>query len=169
MSTSEPTRARLLRGAVAGLVAGMVASFAMDQFQQLSARLSASGDDDDSEPATAKAADALTKVVTGRPVAKSQQAAAGQTVHYAVGAALGVAYGMAAEFSPQVAKGYGSMFSLGVTALLDETAVPAAGLGPPPWDTNIGTHAYALTSHLVFGAVAEFTRRRVSATMAAAS
>lgn len=163
MSAPDDSNARLLRGAVAGLVAGVVASFAMDRFQALVSSLSDS--DDDSEPATAKAADKVAEAVTGAPVAKAQQPLAGQMVHYAVGAGLGIAYGIAAEFRPQVATGYGSLFALGTAALLDETAVPAAGLGPRPWESGIGTHAYSIASHLVFGAIAELTRRQVAGTL----
>jgi hypothetical protein len=37
--------------------------------------------------------------------------------------------------------------------------VPAAGLGDAPTETPASTHLYALLSHVVFGGVAEGTRR----------
>ena len=83
-------------------------------------------------------------------------------------AALGVAYGVAAEFRPGVTAGYGTAFGTAAAALLDEGAVPAVGLGAAPWTAPASTHAYALSSHLVFGAVTEFVRRQVSATLAPA-
>ena len=167
MSDTDPansTTARLLRGATAGLVAGVVASFAMEAGQALAAKLSPS-DGGEEEPATAKAADRVAKAVTGAPVPEPDHPLAGQIVHYALGAGLGLAYGIAAEFSPRVTAGYGAGFGLTTAALLDEAAVPAAGLGTPPWSTSPATHAYTIASHLVFGAVAELTRRQVNASL----
>lgn len=149
----------LWKGAVAGLAAGVVASFAMDRFQALVAALSSSDEQD--EPATEKAADRLAESTTGSPVPDERKPLAGQGVHYALGTALGLAYGAAAEVKPAVTAGGGTAFGLGTAAVLDEAAVPAAGLGEVPWKTPAATHAYTLASHLVFGATAEVTRRLV--------
>ena len=158
------TATRALRGATAGLVAGVVASFAMEVAQSLLARLQSS-DGDDEEPATAKAADRVAETVTGSPVPEPDQPLAGEIVHYLTGAGLGLAYGLAAEFRPEVTVGYGAGFALTTATLLDEGAVPAAGLGAPPWETPPATHLYSFASHLVFGVVAELTRRQVEASL----
>jgi putative membrane protein len=162
-SPSDTDGTKILRGALAGLLAGVVASFAMDRFQALAASFSAS--DSDEEPATAKAADRVKQSVDGAPVPEPLQPLAGQIVHYAVGAGLGLAYGIAAEFRPGLASGYGAPFGVGVAAVLDESAVPAAGLGAAPWDSPASTHAFALASHLVFGVVADLVRRQVRSTL----
>lgn len=154
---------RLMRGAAAGLVAGFIASFAMDRFQAGVAALSGSGDE--GEPATAQAADGIAKAVTGEEIAEPQKPLAGQLVHYALGAGLGVAYGVAAEYRPAVTSGYGTAFGLGTAAVLDEAAVPAVGLGEAPWKSAPTTHLYTLASHLVFGVAAELTRRQVRTTL----
>lgn len=156
---TEVRRGPLWKGAVAGLVAGVVASFAMDGFQRLVTAMSSSGQD--GEPATQKAADRVAVAATGEPVTRDRKPAAGQAVHYGVGAALGLAYGVAAELKPAVTAGGGMAFGTSVAALLDEAAVPAMGLGEPPWRTPASTHVYTLGSHLVFGGVAELTRRLV--------
>lgn len=162
-STETAIAPDILRGAVAGLVAGILASFVMDRFQALVSQ--AADSDQDAEPATAKVADSVTRAITGAPVAKPLQPLAGQIVHYALGTGLGIAYGIAAEFRPWVAAGNGTAFGLGTAALLDEVAVPAVGLGPAPWKTEASTHLYTLASHLVFGMVAELTRDQVRATL----
>jgi putative membrane protein len=162
-TTDDPAGIKFLRGAVAGALAGVVASFAMDRFQALVSTLAPS--DSDEEPATAKAADRVKQAVDGAPVPEEQQPLAGQLVHYLLGAGLGVAYGVAAEFRPAVTTGFGAPFGLGVAAALDEAAVPAVGLGSSPRETPPSTHAYTIASHLVFGTVAELTRRQVRSTL----
>ena len=157
------TGVRLIRGATAGLIAGMLASFAMDRFQ--AAVSTVQGSDSDGEPATAKAANRVKTVIGGSPVSEPQQALAGQLVHYTLGSVLGVAYGIAAEFRPAITIGYGTAFGLGVAAVLDEATVPALGLGSPPTQTPLSEHLYSGVSHLVFGATAEFTRRTVRSTL----
>ena len=143
--------------AAAGLVAGLAASFVMDRFQAGVAALSSS--DSDAEPATEKAADKVSQVVVGHPVSDDRKPLAGQAVHYALGAGLGIVYAVAAEYRPAVTAGYGTAFAVANTALLDEAAVPAAGLGDAPWKTPPSTHLYSVASHIVFGTVTEGVRR----------
>jgi hypothetical protein len=163
--TEQPsTGARLARGILSGAIAGLVASFAMDRFQALASAMSSDGSG--GEPATEQAADAAAKVVTGHELPAADKPLGGQSVHYALGTLLGVVYGVAAEFRPQVTAGFGTAFGTGIALLLDEAAVPAVGLGEAPWKTPVSTHLYGLTSHLVFGAVAEGVRRSVDATLA---
>ena len=159
----DGTAARLARGALAGLVAGVAASLVMDRFQAVVSALSAS--QEEGEPATQQAADAVAAHTAGGAVPEADKPLAGQAIHYALGAALGVAYGIAAEFRPAVAAGQGTAFGLGTATLLDQAAVPALGLGDPPWQAEIGTTAYSYVSHLVFGATAELVRRQVRGTL----
>ena len=163
MAEQTPTAARVLRGALAGAIAGVVASFAMDRFQALAAAMS--GTDDEGEPATSRAADAVAEVVTGASLPEDEKPLGGQAVHYALGALLGAAYGVAAEFRPQVTTGFGTAFGAGTALLLDESAVPAVGLSEAPWQAPVPTHIYAFASHAVFGVTAEAVRRAVDATL----
>ena len=158
------TPARIGRGAVAGVIAGALASFAMDRFQAAASSLLPSEGGED-EPATEKAADAVATAVTGQEVPDAAKPLAGQSIHYALGIGLGLAYGIAAEFRPQVTAGFGTAFGLGTATLLDEAAVPAAGLGDAPWQAPLSTTLYAYASHLVFGATAEIIRRQVAGTL----
>ena len=147
------------------MLAGLLASFAMDRFQAMVSALSVS--DSDAEPATDKTADRISKALTGHELAAPDKPLGGQLVHYTLGAGLGALYGIAAEYRQEVTAGYGTAFGIGVAALLDDAAVPAVGLGNPPWKTSLKTHMYSLASHIVFGAVIEFTRGQVRSTLSA--
>ena len=156
MSKHEPDP---LRGLAAGVAAGLVASLAMNMFQKLWAAalpMPSSGDD----PATVQAAQRISRAATGSYFAKDDKEAAGDAVHYLFGAVLGGAYGLLAEYRPEVTKGYGVMFGA-AAAGLDEFVVPAAGLSKPPTDFPPATHTYALASHVVFGGVTDAVRRLV--------
>jgi len=156
---------KLLRGALAGLVAGAAASFAMDRFQAAFAALSAGDDDEESEPSTQKAANRVATLLTGQPVVDADKPLAGQAVHYALGIGLGVAYGIAAEFRPAVTAGFGSAFGIATATLIDEAAVPAIGLGEAPWNAGLSSNLYSYASHLVFGGTAELVRAQVAGTL----
>lgn len=160
----DGTGAKIARGVLAGLVAGVAASFVVDGFQAgvnaLAPSTKAEG-----EPATEQAADALGEAVVGREVATADKPLAGQAVHYAFGAVLGAAYGVAAEFRPTVTQGGGVPFGLVAATAFDESAVPALGLGEPPWRAGWVAAAYGYASHAVFGAVLELVRRQTAETL----
>ncbi len=162
-ATTDTPTIRIARGILAGAVAGIVASYAMDRFQAAVAPLmpDAGGGD----PATVQAAEAGAVAVTGRPLPDDAKAAGGQVVHYLFGAGLGIAYGVAAEFRPSVTAGCGTAYALGTATLFDEAAVPALGLGDAPWRAGAATHLYSYLSHLVFGSTAELVRRQVAGTL----
>lgn len=151
------------RGAAAGLTAGLVAAAAMDLFQRGGAKLQ--GSDSGGGSATTRAADQVSEAATGEPVPEPRKAAGGQAVHYAFGALLGTGYGVLAEYWPQATAGAGAPFGLAAVALVDEAAVPLAGLGNPPWQAPLSTHAYSAASHLLFGTAAEATRRLTRAAL----
>lgn len=165
---SQTTGARIARGALAGVIGGVVASFAMDGLQALLAKLSSDDNDSDREPTTDKAADGVARLVTGDEVARANKALAGQAMHYGLGAVLGVAYGVAAVFQPRVTTASGTLFGLTTATVLDEGAVPALGLADAPWKTPASGHLYSLASHLVFGSVTELVRAQVDRTLAPA-
>jgi putative membrane protein len=171
MSTSKrgSHSGNVVRGLVAGALAGLVASYAMNAFQAAVSRLSEPSEPkrpkrrtqgfDDSDPTTAKAASVLSENVFRHRLSPHQKEIADPTVHYTVGAALGGLYGVAAEYTPQVTAGAGLTFGAAVAVVLDEGIVPAAGLSSPPWESPASTHLYSLGSHLVFGLTAELVRR----------
>ncbi|MEO7504505.1 MAG: DUF1440 domain-containing protein [Sphingomicrobium sp.] len=151
-----PHHPRPLRGLAAGIAAGLAASLAMNLFQRAWTRVSPLPEGDD--PATVKAAQKTRRAATGKYFAREDKEAAGNAVHYLFGAGLGAAYGLIAEYRPEVTKGFGTLFGA-ASAALDEVGVPAAGLSGPPTNFPAATHAYALASHVVFGGATEAGRR----------
>lgn len=145
-----------LRGLVAGALGGLFASAVMNNFQALAAPLLPPSD---APPATEVAADKLAIAAAGVAVPDKAKPAAGNAVHYGFGAALGAAYGLAAEWSPAVTAGAGTGFGAAAAGLFDEIAVPALRLSPPPAETPAGLHLYGVISHLVYGVALEASRR----------
>lgn len=156
----------LFKGMVAGVAGGLLASFLMEQFQVAwSAAAEALQEKKrpgrKPQPTTVKAANAISEKIAGRKVPKDYQPAAGEAVHYGMGAGSAAVYGLLAEVAPIVTIGDGLAFGTGVWLLADEVAVPAAGLSKAPKEIPLTTHLYALVSHLVYGWITETVRRAV--------
>lgn len=171
------------KGLVAGLAAGLVASWTMNQFQAAWTRLAEGFEKphgaqsmqpseggppnppqeqpEEQDDATVKAAKAISEGIFGHELTKSEKKPAGAAVHYAFGTATGGLYGAMAELAPQVTTGAGIPFGAVFWAVADETAVPLLGLAKGPTGYPLSTHAYALASHLVYGLTAELGRRAV--------
>ena len=177
------------KGLVAGLAAGLVASWTMNQFQAAWTRAAAGFEKphgaqsmqpsegpnpnefpqqanpverpEDQDDATVKTAKAISEGIFGHKLTKSEKKPAGAAVHYAFGTATGGLYGAIAEVAPQVTAGAGIPFGAVFWAVADETAVPLLGLAKGPTEYPLSTHAYALASHLVYGLTAELSRRAV--------
>lgn len=154
-------RPDLLQSAVIGLVGGLIASWAMNQFQAAVAKWQA--DDSASQPkgddATVKVAMWVSRAVTGRSLTPSQKKVAGPLVHYTFGSAMGALYAVGAAMEPEAAAGWGLLYGTALWLGADEITVPAAGLSKPPADVPIAVHGSALAAHLVFGATVETVRR----------
>ena len=148
------------KGLVAGAVGGLVGTFVMTRFQNAMARLGenlqSNGDRSEQrqeagEPATVKAAQAITKRISGKSIPEDQKELAGEVVHYAMGIVNGALYGMVVERVPTPRASAGLLFGGGVWAVADEVAVPALKLSGMPWEYGASTHASALVAHLVYG------------------
>ena len=153
----------IVKGIIAGAVAGLVATFVMTQYQNLTQNFA--GDDEDAEknddPATVKAANMITKNVFDHPLKKSEKDTAGQVMHYLMGGVSGAIYGATTEITGKARMAAGFPFGTAVWAIADDVVVPALGLAKSPTQTSLSSHAYALTSHWVYGAVSEFVRKAV--------
>jgi putative membrane protein len=158
--------ADVVKGAVAGVIGGLLASFVMEQFQSLWAKVSEKTREKKPQgrketPSTVKVAQSISKTVLGKNLRKSQQRAAGEAVHYAMGATSGAIYGAATETLPLTTVGDGLVFGTAVWLLADEVAVPVLGFSKSPVKYPVSTHLYGLASHLVYGWTAEMVRRAV--------
>lgn len=173
----------LLKGLAAGLTAGFVASWTMNEFQAAWSKTTegfekphgaqamqpSEGDHpgkngqnkEQEDDATVKAARAISENILGRELEESEKKGAGAAVHYAFGTATGGLYGAVAEFAPAVTRAGGLPFGAAFWLVADEIAVPSLGLSEGPTKYPLSTHAYAFASHLVYGLTAELTRRTV--------
>ena len=172
----------LLKGMVAGLAGGLIASWTMNQFQAAWTRIAegtekshgaqsmqpsegSHGDQGQDtaaqDDATVETAKAISKNVFGHQLQKSEKESAGTAVHYAFGTVTGGLYGALAEVTPQVTTAGGLPFGAGFWLLADEISVPLLGLSKGPTAYPVSTHAYSLASHLVYGLTAELSRRAV--------
>ena len=163
----------LWKGAAAGALGGLVASWAMNQFQSL---WSKTGEALESKPvrksngrahqeegdnATVKTAEIITQKLGGRRLRHSEKQKAGSLVHYGFGTLVGALYGAAVEYLPVAKSAWGVPYSAAVFVGADEVAVPALGLCKSPMEYPVSKHAFALASHVAYGATLETVRRAV--------
>jgi putative membrane protein len=162
--------ADVMKGIIAGVAGGLLASLVMEQFQfvwnKASAAIWRASEEEKPkgrkpEPATVKAAQSISKAVFGKSLPKSRKRLAGEAVHYAVGTASAAVYGALSEAIPVATVGDGLVFGTAVWLLADEVTAPALGLSKAPSKYPLSTHAYALVSHLVYGWTTEMVRRAV--------
>ncbi len=154
----------MVRGAVAGLVGGLVAYFVMSEFQSLLSKVAEEekrSKKKQEEPANVKAAEGISKAVFDHRLKKSEKEPAGEAMHYAMGATSGLIYGIASEIAPMTTVGLGLPFGTAVWLVADDIVVPALGLSKPATKYPLSTNAYALSSHLVYGLTTDLVRRGV--------
>ena len=165
-----------VKGAAAGLIAGIAGTFAMSEFQGLWSRVvdgyestSAGGRHDardwqersEDDNANEIAAQTIAVHTIGRRLNGRELSMAAPAVHYAFGGTLGALYGIAAEGTPLVRVGAGAAFGTAVWVGADEIAMPALGLESPENDRAFEMHAQAFAAHIVFGVTTELVRRAV--------
>jgi putative membrane protein len=156
---------RILRGAVAGAVAGLAGAYVMERFQALwaqtqkQARPKQIAHAAKDEPTTVKAAERVAETVLHTELPEAVKPVAGEAVHYGMGMFSGAMYGAVAEILPMARTGNGLVFGAVLWWVADNLAVPALGLAKKPSAYPPSTHAYALSSHLVYGFVTESVRR----------
>jgi len=171
MSNTTKTNGRdqgeLWKGLVAGLVGGLVASWAMNRFQDVWFKLSESAQPEEqgaeaqstNDDTTVKAASAISEGLFDHKLTTDEKKIAGPAVHYSLGTGVGGLYGAVAEVVPEVTSAAGLPFGMAFWLIVDESAVPMLGLSKGPTQYPVSTHAYALTSPLVYGLTAEAVRR----------
>jgi putative membrane protein len=150
-----------LRGSLAGLLGGLLASGAMSVGHRLMSDMTAKAQG----PQTRAAEDATVKVASqalrllGRSLDESDKSFAGTIVHYAFGALVGAVYGAVAEFVPRVTAAVGLPFGVAVWLGAHVITVPALGLAEPPTRQPLGKEGQEFGLHLVYGVTTEVVRR----------
>lgn len=110
---------------------------------------------------TVKAASAVSEGVFGHRLTPGEKKVAGTAVHYLLGTGVGGLYGAGAEIAPNITAGAGLPFGAVFWLVVDEGAVPLLKLSEGPTAYPLSVHAYALSSHFVYGLTAEVVRRVV--------
>lgn len=149
------------RGAVLGLVGGLLAAGAMSLAHRILADVIPETQTPAVEPpedATVKVASAVTGLA-GHTLTEDEKARAGSAVHYAFGAAVGALYGAAAEIVPGVTAALGLPFGIAVWLGAHVIVVPALGLAEPPTRRPVAKEAEEFVLHLVYGSATELARR----------
>lgn len=165
----------LLKGLVAGLIGGLIASWTMNRFQDLWVKLAdhqdsadqnskpehQQSDNEEQDDTTVRTASAISEGLFDHKLTESEKKIGGTAVHYSLGTGVGGLYGAVAEVAPEITAGAGLPFGAAFWLAVDEGAVPLLGLAKGPTSYPLSTHAYALTSHFVYGVTAEIVRRSV--------
>ena len=170
----------VLRGAVAGVIGGCIASWVMNQYlsaqrppanpepsqaceqggqssqQSQESQKSAANQGDD---ATVKTAQAISRGLFNHELTPQEKKVAGPAVHYGYGMLVGGLYGALAEVWAPASAGFGMVYGMALWLFGDETAVPVLGLGPPPTQVAARDHADYLAGHLVYGIALDISRR----------
>jgi len=154
----------VLKGAVAGLIGGLVAAFVMSEFQSVWNKLSGQekqSGGEKQEPATVKAAEMIVENATDHDLTDDEKKYAGPLMHYAMGSTSGAIYGAVSEVMPIARTGAGLPFGAAVWLVADDIVVPALGLSKPVTEYPISKNVYALVSHFVYGLTTEAVRGTV--------
>lgn len=177
MSKQKNGERDIVKGLVAGLIAGAFASWTMNLYQAAFQKVAktwrendprksnsqqeqqSSEEQSEDEDATMKMAGLLGEKVLHRQLSKEEKKKASPFVHYGYGTLAGGLYGAAAELVPAIKKGSGTLYATALFIGGDEIAVPALNLSGSPKEFPLSVHANALASHLVYGVSAEVARR----------
>jgi putative membrane protein len=164
---------RLVRAAGVGAVAGLAGAWAMSEFSRAWGKLvlkqdphpvlvnpgklamHASPQEWDS---TVAAADMIGEHLRPHGWTREQRAMAATVVHYAMGATMGAAYGVATELMPMVRTGSGVAFGAVLWAVGVETALPALGITRKLKDYPASMQAHCAGEHIVYGLTTELVR-----------
>ncbi len=87
------------------------------------------------------------------PLPEERRKKVGQAIHWALGAGGGALYGALRGRVPVVDAGQGLAFGTAFWGVVDEGAVSALGLTPPPTAFPWQTHARGLAGHLAYAVV----------------
>jgi uncharacterized membrane protein YagU involved in acid resistance len=181
----------ILKGAVAGLAAGLIAALVMDGVEKvfLSGKSGGQqpGHEEDAniprytpeaqhqpympsghihhQPEEGQTATQKTATAlagaVGVTLNKTQREAGGAAVHLGFAASVGALYGALAEVTPVVSIGMGVPYGAAVWLLADETALSLLGLEKPPQHRPASTHAASFGMHLIYGATLDLLRRGI--------
>ena len=145
-----PSRKMIVQGIVAGFLGGIAGS---------AAKLAGEGVYPPRTMGQEPPPAVLAEKVAGHPLTAGQKTAATQTFHWTLGSGMGAAYGLAAEFVPQVTFGYGAAFGIAVLLGTHESILPLLGLNEPPTKQPFREQSSEVVTHTMYGVATELVRR----------
>ncbi len=151
----NPTH-NLLKGALAGLVGGLVATAAKTAAE----RVYPPRTHGEPEPPAVMAE----KLGAPKPETTGKKAAE-ESIHWGFGALAGAAYGVIAELYPQVTAKGGATFGLALMTVTHEGALPALGLAAVPEKQEGRERRSEMATHVVYGVVCETVRSLLRKTL----
>ena len=164
-------RPSLWKGALAGLVGGVVGTFVKSQaepvlqdlgerwFPPSPAETERPGADVQGHPERMPPAE-LAQDVTDATLDEDQKLAAQEGIHWAFGTSAGAAYGVLAEYTGAEA-GYGVPAALALFAGTHASTLPALGLQASPAKLPAAWWVWEAGSHVVYGLTVDLVRRGV--------
>ena len=166
----------VLKGAAAGAIGGLVASWAMTRFTSVWTRLaaghesqSAGGEHDardwqersEDQNATELVAERAAELTIGRPLTRDEMSLAAPIVHYLFGISMGAVYGAAVEAIPSVNPLTGAAWGTVVYLGADTIGMPALGLSEGPQQYTPELYAQGFAAHVVYGVTTDVVRNVV--------
>ena len=146
---SLPPARDLLKGALAGLIGGLIATAAKSAAEKLYAPRTHG----EPEPPAVLAE----KLGAGRAETPGKKAAE-EGIHWGFGIAAGIAYGVVAELYPEATAKQGGTFGVTLMGVAHEGVLPMLGLSAPPAEQEGREKRSELVSHVVYGVVCETVR-----------
>jgi len=165
-------RRSMAKGFLGGMIAGLGASWTMNQFWAVKAKLQQQNQPADehnqeqqreADNPTVKVAQAIARPLLGRELTTDEKPSAGSVVHYAFGALMGGLFGLICEAMPAAHAGFGTLYATALWLGANEAMVPALKLSKPPREYPLEQHLSGLGAHLVYGVTAEAARRGLRA------
>lgn len=147
--TPLPPARDLLKGALAGLIGGLVATAVKSAAEKLYAPRTHG---EPEPPAVLAEKLGATKMET--PAKKVAE----EGIHWGFGIAAGLTYGVIAELYPQATQKQGATFGVTLMGVTHDGLLPALGLGAAPQEQEGRERRSELVTHVVYGVVCETVR-----------
>ncbi len=176
MATQAIAKRSIVKGFLAGAVAGAVGTVVLNTFQSASLKGTEAvenrlpgentytGQQGDLLKSYAAAhdhtADAAAKLA-GVQLTPAQRRQSEPFIEFAFGTLSGGVYGALAEYLPFITSGFGTSFGAALFAGANEAVLPALGWMSQPAERTPVQHVGGLSGHVVFGAAVEGVRRLV--------
>ncbi|MBV9939125.1 MAG: hypothetical protein JO150_11525 [Acidobacteriaceae bacterium] len=152
----------ILKQATGGATAGIVAAFAMQQFVSLwhstKGRKLQDGAFGLDREADINAAQGLWQFFFRKNLTEREAIMVARVMHYGYSAAASAGYAVSVGKNPGFRAGFGTVYGAVLWLVGDEIAITLMRLSDPRSKTK-ASHAVAFTAHLIFGSVAELSRR----------